>query len=101
MGSANTTSDADVRLQEPPLLTLQQTAHMLGLSRRWVEQAVADGRIPVVRVGPQAPRIRRAALDEWLGPWSPVATLLTDYPRRRRRRVSASDPHGRIPEEAA
>lgn len=97
MGSVNTTSDVGVRLLEPPLLTMQQAADMLGVSRRWVEQAVADNRIPTVRIGPQSPRIRRASLDEWLGPWRPV---VTEVPAPKRRRVTSNDPYGRLEEDS-
>jgi excisionase family DNA binding protein len=47
------------------LLTAAEVALILGVSRRWVEDASRDGTLPTVRVG-RFRRFRRAAIDSWL-----------------------------------
>lgn len=46
--------------------TLDQAAEQLGVSRRTVNRLVADGVLPVARVGHRTVRVRRDAIDEAL-----------------------------------
>lgn len=50
---------------ERPILSVAETADLLGISRWLVQQAVRDGSLPSVRVGRRIliPRVR---LDAWL-----------------------------------
>ena len=48
------------------LLSYRQAAKLLACSERLVWELVHDGKIPVVRLGKRAVRIRRQALEAWV-----------------------------------
>jgi excisionase family DNA binding protein len=48
------------------MLTYKQVADFLGVSHVCVRRWASDGRIPVVRLGPQCCRVRRSALEDWI-----------------------------------
>ena len=66
-----------------PLLKVADVCRMLGVSRTWVYDASADGRIPSVHLGgPDGPlRFVQADLDAWLeearAQWTPGRSDLT------------------------
>lgn len=47
------------------MLTVEQAARLLAISKPKAYQLVAAGVIPSVRLGPRCTRISRAALEEW------------------------------------
>lgn len=50
-----------------PLLTVEQVCALLAVRKSWVYQAVAEGRIPHVRLGERGPvRFRPEELEQWL-----------------------------------
>jgi excisionase family DNA binding protein len=49
-----------------PLLTIPETAKVLGVSEDTVEALIRQGRIPAFRVGRQW-RVDPKRLDEWMG----------------------------------
>ncbi len=50
---------------EPALLTIEETARLLRLSRAKTYQLAATGDLPCVKVG-RSVRVRRDRLDAWL-----------------------------------
>ena len=46
-----------------PLLTLNEAAGRLAMSRRWLQQQITLGQVAVVRLGPRAVRVEAAELD--------------------------------------
>ncbi len=55
---------------EKPLLNTTELARVLGLDRRTVRIAIAQGQVPVVRIG-QRNMISRKALERWLEQGTP------------------------------
>lgn len=55
----------------PELLTIQQAADYLGLSRRTIELWMRSGKLPAIRIGPRTRRIRRVDLQALLRPDTP------------------------------
>jgi len=51
---------------EPELLSIEQVAQRLGLSRSKTYELAASGDLPTVRVGGVL-RVRRATLEAWVG----------------------------------
>lgn len=49
-----------------PLLSLDDVAGVLGVSRRTIERMVTRGEIPIVRVGPRAIRVRAEDVQEFI-----------------------------------
>lgn len=64
----------------PALLRPAEVCRILGVSRSWLYQAAADGRIPAVRLGGQEGPVRfdPEELDRWLARarsgWRPLDT---------------------------
>lgn len=48
------------------LLTADDLAAKLGVTKRWVYAETRAGRIPHVRLGPRYVRYREQAIDDWL-----------------------------------
>ena len=48
------------------LLTLQEVAEQLAISRQHLRGLIRSGAIPVVILGPRTRRIEQAALDDWI-----------------------------------
>lgn len=55
----------------PELLTIQQAADYLGLSRRTIELWMRNGKLPAVRLGPRTRRIRADDLAALIQPDQP------------------------------
>jgi excisionase family DNA binding protein len=55
------------------LLTASQLAKRFSVSQGWVYQAVADGRLPHIRLGRADGPVRfvSAEIDAWLEAWAP------------------------------
>ena len=60
-----TASEAVVASDNVVLLRALDVARLLGLSRSQTYQMMADGRLPVVRIG-RAVRVPKQALAEWI-----------------------------------
>ena len=56
-------TDPIAPLDERDWLTVVQAASMLNVSEKTIRLAIADGSIPVWRLGPRTIRIPRAALE--------------------------------------
>jgi hypothetical protein len=82
--STTTTTTSSVQLDPPPrLLTLEQVGHLLGdVSESTVRRVIHEGRLKIVHVTPQTPRVRVEDLDAFL------STL--DAPTTQSAPVSAS-----------
>ena len=48
------------------ILSLTEVADYVGVSRRFIEAAVASGELPVIRLGRRCLRVRRDALETYL-----------------------------------
>jgi excisionase family DNA binding protein len=60
-------------LDAPTLLTLDEVAETLRLSRRTVERMVAADLLPALRVGQRAVRVDQAEFHDWLYAENPGA----------------------------
>jgi len=54
--------------ETPLLLTIEQTAELLNLSRTSIYRLINDGRLPIVKIG-RSVRIRRSTVEEIVGTW--------------------------------
>jgi excisionase family DNA binding protein len=50
---------------KPEILTPKEVAEMLRVSRRRINQLVAEGQIPCVRIGKRRIRFKREAIMKW------------------------------------
>lgn len=50
---------------DDPLLTKEEVADLLGVTKRWVNRAVAERRFPIVKVG-KLVRVRRSAVTAYI-----------------------------------
>lgn len=48
------------------LLTINEVADRLKLTRGWVRQLVRDGEIPSLKLGPKSVRIKESDLERWM-----------------------------------
>ena len=48
------------------LLTLKQVSSFLGVSTRQVYRLIAEGKIPVLKVGKRSPRVRPSDIEKYL-----------------------------------
>lgn len=65
--------------KEPPLaVTIDSAAHLLTVSRRTIYRLAATGRLRIVRITPDAPRIMQADLESFLNDCK--APPAGDYP---------------------
>jgi excisionase family DNA binding protein len=56
-----------LRFDAEHLETYGQAAERAAVSKSTIKRAIAAGELPVVKVGKQHPRIRKADLDCWIG----------------------------------
>ena len=57
---------AELRMPPPPLLTLNEVARYLSVTRRCVGDYVRYRGLPVIRISPGMVRVDRRRLEEWL-----------------------------------
>jgi excisionase family DNA binding protein len=57
--------ELDIGTDDIVLLRAVEVSRLLGLSRSQVYQMMADGRLPVIRIG-RAIRVPKRALSEWI-----------------------------------
>jgi excisionase family DNA binding protein len=64
----DTDHQTDPKVIQPPkqILSLTEVAEYVGVSRRFIEAAVASGELPVIRLGRRCLRVRRDALETYL-----------------------------------
>lgn len=48
------------------MLTREELASYLNVTKGWIDNAVSECRIPFVRLGHRTVRFRRGEIDEWL-----------------------------------
>ena len=53
-------------MTERVVLTVKETADLLGVSAATVSKLVKTGQLPAIRLGKRTVRIPRAALEQWL-----------------------------------
>jgi len=48
------------------LLTLVEVARLLGVSRRTLNEWIAEGRMPIVQIGPRTPRVLASDIEKFI-----------------------------------
>jgi excisionase family DNA binding protein len=67
------------------LLTLEEAAAYLRVSRPLLRELVRNRTVPVVELGPRARRFRQRALDTWLDRQAEASVAPKPKPKGRRR----------------
>jgi excisionase family DNA binding protein len=59
-------ANQEIRLLDKVLLTYDETASLLGVSKSTVQKYVREGKLTVIPLGPQKRKIPRTSIDEWI-----------------------------------